>query len=425
MELSTQQSEAIQRIIEWYRNGGTVFRLFGYAGTGKTTIAQYAVQALGLDAAAVRYAAYTGKAAHVLASKGADPVSTIHSLIYMPKIQARKRLREMERDLATERSRPEPDQARIRQLEAWVRAERKRLESPEWSLRGPQESRLQGARLLVIDEVSMVNASMAKDLMSYGVPILVLGDPAQLPPVRGEGWFIDHAPDAMLTEVHRSALNSPVTDIATRIRTAETGDTRYGVRGQWADGSGRQRDLPAAALLDHDVVLVGTNATRWQAIQAIREMEGHRIPYPEVGDRIIVLANNGEAEVYNGQIYTVDRTPSLGTDKHDLTVIDDQDRVRDLTVWASGFTGTDGEKAARLTGGTGDTVAATYAAAITVHKAQGSEWGSVLVIDESHVFARMARGAPADRHRAGGRWLYTAATRAATRVTLTGSGTVR
>ena len=39
------------------------------------------------------------------------------------------------------------------------------------------------ARLIVIDECSMVDAELARDLMSFGVPLLVLGDPAQLPPI--------------------------------------------------------------------------------------------------------------------------------------------------------------------------------------------------------------------------------------------------
>ena len=41
------------------------------------------------------------------------------------------------------------------------------------------------AKLIVIDECSMVDAELGRDLMSFGVPVLVLGDPAQLPPIQG------------------------------------------------------------------------------------------------------------------------------------------------------------------------------------------------------------------------------------------------
>src|SRR6476646_2206904 len=56
-----------------------VFRLFGYAGTGKTTLARHIAE--GVDGK-VLFAAFTGKAASVMRSKGCERASTIHSLIY-------------------------------------------------------------------------------------------------------------------------------------------------------------------------------------------------------------------------------------------------------------------------------------------------------------------------------------------------------
>ena len=89
---SPQQAAAIAAIVRWYRTPNRrqqVFRLFGYAGSGKTTITQYAINALGLNpmsrqggcAGGVLFAAFTGKAALVMTRKG-TPASTIHSLIY-------------------------------------------------------------------------------------------------------------------------------------------------------------------------------------------------------------------------------------------------------------------------------------------------------------------------------------------------------
>ncbi len=48
---SPQQAAAIRAIAEWYRHGRwrqQVFRLFGFAGTGKSTITCHAIEALGL-----------------------------------------------------------------------------------------------------------------------------------------------------------------------------------------------------------------------------------------------------------------------------------------------------------------------------------------------------------------------------------------
>ena len=67
-------------------------------------------------------------------------------------------------------------------------------------------------------------------------------------------------------------------------------------------------------------------------------------------------------------------------------------------------------------------VAATFADAITAHKAQGSQWGRVLVVDQSSAFRFIemkAHGRPyPEANREGRRWLYTAVTRAAEQVTV-------
>lgn len=45
------------------------------------------------------------------------------------------------------------------------------------------------AKLIIVDECSMVDEQLARDLMSFRTPILVLGDPGQLPPISGGGFF--------------------------------------------------------------------------------------------------------------------------------------------------------------------------------------------------------------------------------------------
>src|ERR1041385_1883895 len=82
---SPQQDAALKAVAEWLKakpgRGQTplVFRLFGYAGTGKTTLARHIAE--GVDGK-VLCAAFTGKAALVMRSKGCEGASTIHSLIY-------------------------------------------------------------------------------------------------------------------------------------------------------------------------------------------------------------------------------------------------------------------------------------------------------------------------------------------------------
>src|SRR5207237_4369259 len=126
----------------------------------------------------VKYAAFTGKAAQVMRSKGCYGASTIHSLIY--------------------------------------RARESGEETPSFDLWS--DAPASKAKLIIIDECSMVDAELARDLMSFRVPLLVLGDPAQLPPIQGGGFFTDAKPDAMLTEVHRQARDNPIVRLSMDIR---------------------------------------------------------------------------------------------------------------------------------------------------------------------------------------------------------------
>ncbi|GIH07480.1 exodeoxyribonuclease V [Rhizocola hellebori] len=424
IELTASQAEAGQKIQDWYTDPDSqVFRLFGYAGTGKSTTANILISQLGVRLPV--YAAYTGKAAYVLRSKGAEGASTIHSLIYLPAMKARAKLDQLVKQLDTLLVDPLADPRDIQVLQRKIEIEKRKLESPDWHLKEQEESDLYGSDLLIIDEVSMVGERTALDLLSWGVKTLVLGDPAQLPPVDGAGYFIDAQPNHLLTEVLRSALDSPVTRIATTIRAATIRDHDYGVTGLDGD-SGRIDRLTVADLLSVDQVLVGTNNTRWQTIHLLRALKGLHHPMPIAGDRIMVLANSGSAEVFNGQQFSVINAHDVPD--HDnricLDVLDDDGAPRQLTCWRSGFAGLKGEQAAKRDG-RGNVVAATYGQAVTVHKAQGSQWDSVLVVDESSVFASIEgkeasrRGDPGAReagHRAGQRWLYTAATRAAKQI---------
>ena len=104
----------------------------------------------------------------------------------------------------------------------------------------------------------MVDAELGRDLKSFGVPLLVLGDPAQLPPIQGGGFFTDAEPDAMLTEVHRQAQDDPIMRLSMDIRAGNRllpgiyGETQVVTRD----------DLDPQRVLDADQVLVGRNATR-------------------------------------------------------------------------------------------------------------------------------------------------------------------
>src|SRR6201982_1026515 len=215
------QEQALQAAADWLKarpgRSGTpqVFRLFGFAGTGKTTLARHIAD--GVDGE-VKFAAFTGKAALVMRNKGCDNASTIHSLIY--------------------------------------RARESGVEQPSFELWG--DAPASKAKLIIIDECSMVDAELGRDLKSFATPLLVLGDPAQLPPIQGGGFFTETEPDAMLTEVHRQAADDPIIHMSMAVGGGERLEPgRYG-----ESEVVRKAALDPARVLDADQVLVGRNVTR-------------------------------------------------------------------------------------------------------------------------------------------------------------------
>ena len=143
------------------------------------------------------------------------------------------------------------------------------MKKPRFAL-NPQ-SDAADAKLIVLDEVSMVGEEMARDLMSFGKPILVLGDPGQLPPIKGEGAFTRDAPDVMLTEIHRQAAESAIIRLATMARQGQPiGFGEYDRR----VAKMRKGDVTPAQALRSGQLICGMNATRLQLNNAMRHAAG-------------------------------------------------------------------------------------------------------------------------------------------------------
>lgn len=408
--LTAEQSAGIEEIKKWYEDAldgmRGCFRLFGPAGTGKTTMAKSIPEALGVPA---RFMTFTGKAAHVLQTKGVHGAKTIHSSIYYPVAdeEAKKRLAQARRDLNEEFD----DEARAA-LEAEILdlETKARRMSWEWNPEAFAEDR---PGVLILDEVSMVNDRLAEDIERYGIPVLVLGDPAQLPPVEGGGHYINAQPDYMLETIHRQALESPVLELATRIRLSQ--GTRLGLK-----PADRTQAVVREAM-EYDQVIVWSNKRRWAMTNVMRRNWGRPEGRPVAGDRIMCLSNNRDLAVFNGQQFTVlesQETPLGPT----LTLQDDSGHTRVIPTFSEGFAGLEMERKAKsaAAGIRGPRMFATFGQVITCHKSQGSEWGSVYVADETDTMIWVTtknEGAKAAEAQAR-QWLYTAVTRASDRVTI-------
>ncbi len=101
----------------------------------------------------------------------------------------------------------------------------------------------------------MVDEALGRDLLSFGTPILVLGDPGQLPPVSGGGFFTEAEPDFLLTEIHRQHATT---------RSWRSLEAREGRPLAFGDhGAAKvisKREVDRDEVLAADQVLVGTTA---------------------------------------------------------------------------------------------------------------------------------------------------------------------
>jgi len=360
------QDRALSAVSTWLKakpgRGDTppVFRLFGYAGTGKTTLARHIADAINGE---VKFAAFTGKAALVMRNKGCEGASTIHSLIY--------------------RTRETGD------------------EQPSFELW--DDAPASKAKLIVIDECSMVDANLGRDLMSFDCPLLVLGDPAQLPPIAGGGFFTEAEPDAMLTEVHRQAQNDPIVRMSMAVREGRTLEN-----GQFGDSEVVSRStLDPDRVMTADQILVGRNGTRRAYNMRVRQKNGIDDALPVVGDKLVCLRNNRKKALFNGGLWRVKARAQSKSRIITMRLCPEEDfgaKVTKVSVRADCFNGGIEELPwdQRKPYDEFD-----YGYVLTVHKSQGSQWDDVVLFDESFAFQDSRA-----------RWLYTGITRAAKRLSV-------
>ena len=390
MELTVAQQKGLKIALKRYADGERYTTIAGYAGTGKSTLVKFIIEALNVEPSKVAYAAFTGKAAEVLRKKGNANAMTLHRLLYD--------------------SIPKPGGGFIRK--------------PKLQL---------DYNVIVVDEVSMVPKSMIDMLLHHKVYIIFLGDPFQLPQIdKNETHTLLNNPHIFLDEVMRQAAESEIIQLTMKIRNGEQINFMNGKEVIIAP----RASLVTGHLTWADIIICATNKTRHNMNRQKRELLGYS-GVLQTGERIIVKRNywedcdeDGNALV-NGTVGTVAnpyesfvRIPSyVKNDRRDLPLIGciftpdggksfdtfeiDKDyllKEEPCVDWRVSY------QLGKLKPKIGDILPkqATYGYALTCHAAQGSEFDKVLVIEESFPFDKI-------EHQ---RWLYTAATRAAEKLVL-------
>ena len=396
MILTDKQNKGLNIAIQRYRNKEKYTTIAGYAGTGKTTLIRFIVDALlneGIKERDIVFCAYTGKATLVLQQKGNDNATTLHKLLY--------------------ESKPRPDGTFFR--------------IPKQEL---------NYRVIIVDECSMAPKNMIELLLSHsGIYVIFSGDNAQLPPIDKDtdNHLLDN-PHIFLDEIQRQAAESDIIQLSLAIREGKPLKSYKGTNAIIVN----KKDFNTGMMTWADQILCATNKTRVSLNNQMRQLL-NRGDEPEDGDKLICLRNYDEFCSDDGNVLVNGTTGFVKNCYNSFVTIPrymlkgkDIGKDNSFNTLEGTFVGELGDDYGKLIMDYSEITTGercmdpktiymlgrnknnlhlipmefTYGYAITTHKAQGSEWDKILVVEERFPFDR-------DEHK---RWLYTAVTRSADKV---------
>lgn len=390
--LTEKQKEGIEIAKRRYRLGEKYTCIAGYAGTGKSTLVRFLIKELNIPMEDIAYACYTGKASLVLQQKGL-PAMTLHKLLY----------------------------------KSFKNKDGTFTHIPKNELEYPY-------KLIVIDEISMCPEKIWLQALKHGVHIIALGDPFQLPPI-GKDNGVLAAPHIFLTEIMRQALESEIIKLSM--------DIREGKPLRLMDGKDVKiisADQVVSGMYTWaDQILCGKNVTRRTINSQMRRML-NKGEEPEEGDKVICLKNYWETlnepgnPLINGMIGEI-ASINLGRDNgvlgRDMKIgfypnfaVEEapfdfcfRDLEVDYKLIKEG-TPTMAKDAQPIYWKRSGFVKKPlmefdYGYAITVHKSQGSQFDKVLLFEEN---------INREMH---SRWLYTAVTRAISKIVIVAKNPIK
>lgn len=348
--LTQEQKSVIKSIMQEINSGNNQFiTLGGYAGTGKSTIIKIILEAIKAKGLCFKPCAYTGKAANVLRKKKID-ASTIHKSIYVPFSS---------------------DENEI-----------------YWNKISKEDLIRDGIQGFIVDEASMVSKEIHHDLCSFGLPIIYVGDHGQLEPI-GTSFNLMKNPDYKLETVHRNA--GEIAHFAHHLRLGKNcllfkAEKKVQIVSPSA--------IEDKHILSFDQVICAFNKTRLSINNRARKEKGIDITYISVGEKVICLKNNSNKNLFNGMQGIVTK---IG-EKDTFDFVADGNYYPDIKYDPDQF----GKESNSNLNYSKEINLFDYAYCITCHKAQGDQFGSVIVYEQ--------RCDKWDHSR----WAYTAASRATT-----------
>lgn len=469
LSLSDDQASAYDSVTEMLRSAGVnlddallsppkgsanaVMAITGKAGSGKTLLLAELYKALenaGLDIVSGDYEsrkrrdkrtlailAPTNKAASVLRFRGV-PATTIHRILYTPVYDPEyERIAEW---LAGNGDRPDVDGLTDIALDRAFTFYQSNKSIPgalaAAGLRGSDfitgwKRREEPLDIGFVDEASMLDDKQFEDLKAIFPTLLLFGDPAQLAPVKQSGTMVFEklpTPRVLnLSRIHRQEADNPILDLAHALADPDVDFYRF--ENMVKEAATRDERVVWGQRVEVDLmarspVLVWRNATRIRLINAFRNVyeapgdallegeplicDGLELPLKHRNKRLDLEARGlikGAQVIYLGE----GRKPGFSR-LHVMGAEDPQVSAASIVKIEK-----PGEEepfipfAARM----GATF--LHGAAVTIHKAQGSQWETVQVFAPDLSMAadmnRMEAGQPLWK-----RLAYVAITRAQDRL---------
>ena len=399
----------------------TTNAITGYAGTGKTTLVSQIAN--NFDPSRILFLAMTGKAVSVLKNKVPPNVGckTIHSAFFTIQDEQPTPCRYNKTCWHSEfdcfESAPKP------------------IGPPKFIPRDSAINIDQDYDLLIIDEASMLNEYFYKIVNRANVHKIFVGDPGQLPPIDGKQIEILSKTPHKLDKVMRQALDNPIISLATSVREGKNIKEFYKAPhlaiGHNLDPKSalaliNYQFMKGKAMNMQSIILCYRNTTRVAINNRVRKNQGYAPGSVHPGEKIVCLRNNWDAGLINGQLYTVQKVEKIRGDGRTfvylLTLEEDSPNKLIYEVIADPRTFgalnandiiaennhdewiTFVNNKHRTNVDQNDKMAYfDYGYALSVHKAQGSEWPQVYLANE--------RGC-AMEHQEIRQWMYTGVTRA-------------
>lgn len=365
IELSDHQYSAVDKVLDIIANPREVAVLGGFAGTGKTTILKYIAEYIQERTGSIPLVtSLTGKAVLRIKEVTGISGSTLHSLMYTPRL------------------------------------------SPTGQIVGWDKRKGIPPMPVLVDEASMLSEDLYEDIVEFthenDCSILFVGDPFQLPPITGK-FNIMKDPTATLSEIHRQA-DGPIIRASMKLRGYVKDLSEFETISK-KDAIAFMRDN-----IDDTAYLCMSNRNRvlWNTLFKKFTQGEDKVSEIVVGDRLMVLKNNKNLNVFNGQVLHVQEIVS---DHANFCNIIFQERPYETMVVSKTCLHVEKPEVDKISTKGENIVYADFGWALTCHKAQGSQYKNVIIVEDPTWMSKKDK----DMYY---RWLYTAITRATDNVIL-------